>query len=342
MSDIFSLSGEIVPGYIEETLYKVVKDQSGLANLIGAAFDAGKISFEPAKNVIDDYREASLQLPKYYKEDTERVASISIISAPNDKNLPGSGSKYVTMGKPLDTFILRGVRESFKERYQIIETFGDDYGVFFTGQSPNFFTFTGIFINDAYRMWKSVVVASYAALLRGTQSARKGAKVVITYDYIRVEGYILDLTCDIQSENEVEVPFTFTMLVTGYEDYGPELYERPQLQAFEGAEDNQESPSLFSANLAELANETVPGIDRSPYYHPMTAAINRISANTSSEAMKIGLSELKDSFASLSGTLAWVSGGIVPPVSELANIFSGAVAGVQAADPVAVITTLTV
>ena len=169
--------------------------------------------------------------------------------------------------------------KDFQERYQVAETFGDDFGVFFTGETPKVFNFRGILINDAYRMWKSLFILAYASSIRGSELARKRVKAVVTYDYITVEGYLLNLQCDTNSENETEVPFGFNMLVTKYEDFGPdEVGEIPQYGGQVGGPLYSGTSSLLTGAIERAASSALPGLQAQPFFSPLMQAVDQVAS----------------------------------------------------------------
>ncbi|MDQ1335803.1 MAG: hypothetical protein QG552_2753, partial [Thermodesulfobacteriota bacterium] len=225
-TNVWSRSGSGSGSFVDNVLdiaEQVTDTINLIANLIAGA--------KERKLVISDYRKASVHLPKYYKvENYEVVATIGVIDTVGASSVSGrekSGNEFVNdlwKRERKDTFILKNVQESFSERSQIVETFGEDFAVFFTGEAPKIFTFNGTLINDAYRMWKSNIVAAYSELLRGSKLAQNKLKVEIVYDYVVVEGYILNLVCQTESEDDVNVPFSFNLLVTRYEDIGIDIF----------------------------------------------------------------------------------------------------------------------
>ena len=126
---IWSKSGTESDGIIDKILgvaRKVIDTAISIVNIFAAA--------KERKNVISDYRKASVSLPKYYREEgLERVATIQVVEAIKLAEEKGdiSKNKFVNdlaKGNTKDTFILKTIQESFGERHQIVETFGEDFG----------------------------------------------------------------------------------------------------------------------------------------------------------------------------------------------------------------------
>lgn len=222
VDSVWSRSGSDSGAFIDKVL-DVAEQVADTINLIANIFAGAK----ERKLVVSDYRKASLTLPKYYKSESgEHVATISLIDAVSsggsDRTKKGGGdwSGELIDGEEKDTFLLKGIQEVFKERSQIVETFGEDFAVFFTGKSPSVFLFSGVLINDAYRNWKSLFIDGYRRYMNSSECARRKLKVRIFYDYVTIEGYLLDLSVAMDSSDDVNVPFNFNVLVTDYYDYG--------------------------------------------------------------------------------------------------------------------------
>lgn len=110
-------------------------------------------------------------------------------------------------------FFLEGVSESHSERSQIVQTFNDWY-VYFYGQTPPVYQFSGHLLNGANYNWKNEFMYLYENFWRGTKAVELGAKVAITYDYQQVQGYILNINTNLNALTDKAAPFTFNMLVT--------------------------------------------------------------------------------------------------------------------------------
>lgn len=349
----FTKSGSPVAGSIGTTLQKLVNSNTAFRGLVNSMFQASQGSAAPALSVVSNYRTASMQLPKYYKESGfEKVATIQIVNAlPNTSTgtQENIGFDAVTVGadtdnQPMNSFLLKRVQESFRERYQIVETFGDDFGVFFTGETPKVFTFHGILINDAYRMWKSLFVLTYASSIRGSELARKRIKAVITYDFITVEGYLFDLQCDTDSLNDVDVPFSFNMLITKYEDLGPdEIGGVPQFGGQVGHPLHTSSSSVLTGVVGTTISKGLPGLQTSPFFSPLMRIIDQIINKAIPQALLASLSKgtvlasnlinlgdinrlpnvINEAISIVSAT----STPIAPSTSALLDVFSDAVSG---------------
>ena len=314
---IWSKSGSESGSFIDKAL-GVAGKVTDTVNSITNVFSAAK----EHKSVITDYRKASVHLPKYYKpyvaddpEDKGDVATIAVIKAVDSDKKTERDSQYEFVnellgGNTKDTFILKNVQESYSERVQIIETFGEDFGVFLTGEKPKVFTFSGMLVNDAYRGWKSSFIAAYRELLRGSKLAKRGLKVSLHYDAIDMEGYILELVTNTESSDDVNVSFSFQMLITSYEDVGIRMY------GTEPTYGGQLGWSLESSALSRLASRAltsfIPGLKGSGF-EPVVGGLvddlmNRFVSKKTNKKTSGRLSKFGDIYGSAAGSIGTISG----------------------------------
>jgi len=314
MGGIWSKSGSKSGSFIDKAL-NVAGKVTDTVNQITNVFTTAK----EHKNVITDYRKASVHLPKYYKaEDMEMVATIEVVKAvDSDTESTGdnktSKNQFVNdllSGKAKDTFILKNIQESFSERHQVIETFGEDFAVFLTGERPKIFAYSGMLVNDAYRGWKSSFVAAYQELLRGSELAKRRRKVCLTYDYVTVQGYILELVTNTQSSDDVDVPFSFQMLITDYEDLGIEMFSDHPIYG------GQLGWSLESSALSRLGSglltSFVPGLEGSGF-EPVVGGLvddlmNKFVSKKTNKKTSDRLSKGSDVYGSASKSAGTISG----------------------------------
>lgn len=110
-------------------------------------------------------------------------------------------------------FILGGSSESRQERHQVIQTFSDFY-VFFFGEQPPIFSFTGMLINTKNVNWVNDFYFYYENHLRGTKCVEQNARLILSYGGRQIEGYMLGCASQTEAATESGVPFSFQLLVT--------------------------------------------------------------------------------------------------------------------------------
>lgn len=145
-------------------------------------------------------------VPRMIEEFDDQEASIRLYG-----KKPGSKEK-VDLIPPYTKFILQSAQESYNERSQIVETFGDYY-VFFFGQRPVIYNFSGTLFNAKNASWLNDWKFMYQSFLRGTKAVESSARVILSYGGRQIEGYILSTGNQTNSSSEFGVPFNFQLLV---------------------------------------------------------------------------------------------------------------------------------
>jgi hypothetical protein len=110
-------------------------------------------------------------------------------------------------------FFLESVSEQHMERSQIVETFGD-FSVFFYGERPPVYNFSGVLINAKNVNWVQDFMFMYENFLRGTRCVEAGARAILTYGGRQIEGFILGVSNQTTAGTDGGVPMSFQVLVT--------------------------------------------------------------------------------------------------------------------------------
>jgi len=168
---------------------------------------------QPPEWVVQDYYRngnAAAYLPRSidpFADATNSPASIRVYGS--DK--PGAPERDFI---PAYTkFILSGTQEAHQERAQIVETFSDFY-VFFYGEKPPIYTYSGFLINSKNANWVADFMYFYDNHIRGTKCVESKTRLILTYGGRQVEGYILSFGMQTQAETENGVPITFQAIIT--------------------------------------------------------------------------------------------------------------------------------
>jgi len=138
--------------------------------------------------------------------------------------LLGNGNSKSNVG--FIDFFLQQVNESFQECVQVDKVMGDNYVAFYFGQEPPTFQFSGSLLNSMQDNQRSGFALAYQHLMRGTQLARRNALVRIKYDSVIVSGTMTSHTQSLNAENEMVVPFSFSLLVKEYVVLPPTKFAR--------------------------------------------------------------------------------------------------------------------
>jgi hypothetical protein len=160
-------------------------------------------------------REHSLARQLQTKED--RPATIRLIRRLKPEELAQEKSTeprvpWINLIAPNTKFFLEQVQENREEKVQVIDTFGE-WVAFFFGRKPEVYSYAGTLLNAKNHDWKNEFQINYDLFLRGSQAVRYKATVMLQYDDVLVEGYILNSNIQMTAAADKAVPFSFNMLV---------------------------------------------------------------------------------------------------------------------------------
>lgn len=266
---------------------------------------------------FDALREHSLARQLDPKED--RVSTIRLVRRLNaveraqdkstENHLP-----WVNLIPPNTKFFLENVQENREEKVQVIDTFGE-WIAFFFGRKPEVYSYSGTLLNAKNQNWKNEFQQNYDLFLRGTQAVRHRATVMLTYDDVIVEGYMLNNSIQMSAVSENSVPFSFNLLVISRSPIdaigmvgarlnrsGGTLLEQALFQDLNEALDLSETGSLDDAETFFLMREYFSG-NYSPGAGISTsrAEVGNIESETSvTPGQKGGLTNEKPASSSFS------------------------------------------
>ena len=166
----------------------------------------------------------------------------------------------------VSNFLLQSAKRTQEEKFQVVETFGSDYG-FFYGQKPVVYNFSGVLMNTADFNWSSEWWANYDEVLRGTKLVEKRARIYMTFDTVVLEGYIIQSSSQWSASEPYHTPFGFAMWVTRWSDTSAvgstdfPLSSGTSVEEVEGASITLEQSlrSKIRDNLDEYMSEPVLG-----------------------------------------------------------------------------------
>lgn len=163
----------------------------------------------------ENLREHSLARQLQTKED--RPATIRLIRRLKPEELAQRRSTentlpWVNLIPPNTKFFLEQVQENREEKVQVIDTFGE-WIAFFFGRKPEVYSYAGTLLNAQNHDWKNEFQMNYDLFLRGSQAVKYKATVLLNYDDVLVEGYILNTSIQMTGMANNAVPFSFNMLV---------------------------------------------------------------------------------------------------------------------------------
>lgn len=143
-----------------------------------------------------------------------------------------------------NSFLLQSVNESFQEKFQIKETFGEP--VFFAfGERQKIFQFDGILFDTESWAWKEKFLDVYERKLRGTKAIELNAFVTLITNSAVIQGFLLSCSVGQSINTHGYVALSFAMFV---QDRFPisEIERSPQDQ--EDAEEEDPRVVLFQFN----------------------------------------------------------------------------------------------
>lgn len=145
-------------------------------------------------------------------EHQEKAASIRVFGLQKQEQ-GGNAKKDVELIPAYTKFLLEGVNEQHTERSQIVETFGDFY-VFFFGERPPMYSFTGTLINTKNYNWVADFKFYYDAYLRGSKCVESSARLILTYGGRQIEGFMMGMQTMTDASMEAGVKVSFNVVVT--------------------------------------------------------------------------------------------------------------------------------
>jgi hypothetical protein len=169
----------------------------------------------------NEFKESLARMYVSLAEASEQLKQQYLASLPGDaqtqalaKVLTGAGQQKGGTG--FIDFFLQQVNESWQEAVQVDKVLGDNYVAFYFGQEPPIFQYTGTLLNSQQDDQRSGFALAYQHILRGTQLARRNALLRLKYDNVIVSGTMNSHSQALNAENEMVVPFSFSLLVKEY------------------------------------------------------------------------------------------------------------------------------
>lgn len=164
---------------------------------------------------IENLRENSLA--RQLAEKKDQPATIRLIRRRKPEELSNLNPTelrvpWVNLIPPNTKFFLESIQENREEKVQVIDTFGE-WVAFFFGRKPEVYSYGGTLLNAKNHDWKNEFQENYDHFLRGSQAVKYRATVILQYDDVLVEGYILNSSIQMTGLEDKRVPFSFNMLV---------------------------------------------------------------------------------------------------------------------------------
>jgi hypothetical protein len=164
----------------------------------------------------DNYRETMARLYLRLSSPEALRAYLSNIRANSPKSYPlaemlagtgtAGGSGYID-------FILTSAQHAFGEKREAVEFLNDDFVIYYYGQSPPVFNYSGMLMNTLQDDQASNMFRMYEDMLRGTALARDKQAVSLRYSGWIVTGYFDSFSFGLSGDNENVCPFNFQMTI---------------------------------------------------------------------------------------------------------------------------------
>lgn len=181
------------------------------ANEIISSYNAGGArltSFDNTDGSTDDARIA------YIKLLDPNGAMAGIASGENKQILEAI---YTELVSGYSRFILTAVQESRADRNVVMATVGDSFAATFSGREPRVISIQGHLIYDydrAKTSWYLAFMNAYEYYLRGSRLAKYRTRMkLVLPDFTEYTGYMLSIGSTQSSDNDMVIPFNFSMLV---------------------------------------------------------------------------------------------------------------------------------
>jgi hypothetical protein len=147
--------------------------------------------------------------------------SVASVQSGRDRNpeTPGGKIANVRLSSDLDyygifnNFSLMAVAEENAEIVKLHQNLGGSWNVFFFGEKPNFYRFTGLFLDSQEYPYYQEFMTAYENYLSGRKCIENNMRMTISYDGKIVEGYLVSISTTRTAESNYKKDFSFTMLV---------------------------------------------------------------------------------------------------------------------------------
>ncbi len=125
-------------------------------------------------------------------------------------------------------FLLTGISTSSQDRYQLIETIGDNFVLFGFGEAPEIITCQGVLKNTIENDWQVQFleffkkIGGISALAKFYQYAGNNVSNFVTFTYNKTvkEGALLNVSYTLSANDEMDIAFSFSYVVTGSRSLG--------------------------------------------------------------------------------------------------------------------------
>jgi hypothetical protein len=194
------------------------------------------------QHVFYDDRVATLRLIKPLKKASteprmvvktvgnEKVSYQEVTAVADDVSVGFTDPEGIEVLLETNSFLLQGARETFQEKYQISETFGEP--VFFAfGKRQQIFQYDGMVFDTQTWQWKEKFIDNYENYLRGSKAIENGAIAILTTNTAIIRGYLLSCAIGQSDSTHGYAALSFSMFVVDRFPIEPILKSPQEIKA---------------------------------------------------------------------------------------------------------------
>jgi hypothetical protein len=151
-------------------------------------------------------------------------------------------------------FLLMAAVENHEEKVQVVDVLSDNFVTYFFGEHPPIFQYQGKLLNTEQDDWRNAFSIVYNSIIRGTQLARRGRLVTLTYDNVSVTGTVVGMNQTLTADMEMAADFSFKLLVKRFD-----IYRRPGItfNPPSGFPNNVVNPNTFGGLRLRRVRKTL-------------------------------------------------------------------------------------
>lgn len=133
------------------------------------------------------------------------------------QNIPTFGYKEGVNGiyfGVFNNFSLLDVSEAKDQIIKLHQNFGSSWNLFFFGDTPQIYTFRGIFLDTWEYPYYQEFMTMYDKFLGGRKCVENGFKMKMVYDGKIIGGYLMGINTGISADQPHTKSFSFTVILT--------------------------------------------------------------------------------------------------------------------------------
>jgi len=212
-----------IDGFTNDDSYRTSRH---LIRKIAPQAQEGTTGVEAAASIaFDEERLRESSLARQLAEKKDQPATIRLIRRRKPEEMVGVSPlepqlPWVNLIPPNTKFFLESVSENREEKVQVMDTFGE-FVAFFFGRRPEVYAYSGTLLNAKNHDWKNEFQENYDNFLRGSQAVKFRATMLLQYDDVLVEGYMMNCQTQQTGVMDKAVPFSFNLLVLNRSPMNP-------------------------------------------------------------------------------------------------------------------------